>query len=459
MNVIKKAGITLFSMLLMGAIASALAATAPSTVVISGLDSPRGMDVDSKGNLYVALSGFGGSGPAFALTRSSLAGPLCQGNSGKVLKLTPKGVVTTVIDGLPSQAACQDFNGGFGLVPKGSVAFGPGGLQVTEDHGKVTLLMTFGGSTEEVNDFCLPGGATIIQGNHTTTFDTTACAPGFKPTDPTKLVQSLYQLWGSNAGIYNTVGRVVLGTAHPKYEVLYGQMIYIEDIFNLDSHNTAGPFHFPGPTNEENDVYALLKLDNQILAVDAGANAIWRLFGDGLFALPAVIMPNIGCSKAPCLAQNFDPSLLPLQESVPTTIAQNPVNGNIYVGELAGGIPGIGRIFLMNPNPLIATLTPVTITGDITATSENVAMAFDPKGNLYVVEYSKTGFAAPPFFGAPGALVKLHFTDALHATASMVDDTTLVGPSTVTVANGKIYVGNKQDTGLHQAEIRSYNIP
>ena len=68
------------------------------TVVMSGLDNPRGLAFGPEGALYVAEAGRGGGGPCVML-RMALQ---CYGPSGAVTRYW-KGVQERILTGLPSQ--------------------------------------------------------------------------------------------------------------------------------------------------------------------------------------------------------------------------------------------------------------------------------------------------------------------------------------------------------------------
>jgi hypothetical protein len=81
-------------------------------VVAGGLDNPRGLDFGPGGDLYVAESGRGGSGPCLP---GPTGGQVCFGLSGAVTRLDPRGGDhKRIAEGLPSLAA-----------PDGSQASGP----------------------------------------------------------------------------------------------------------------------------------------------------------------------------------------------------------------------------------------------------------------------------------------------------------------------------------------------
>jgi hypothetical protein len=82
---------------------SAVAAT--TSVVMSGLDNPRGLAFGPEGALYVAEAGRGGSGPCtFSIRPFEPGQPFCYGPSGAVSRLW-RGVQERVVTGLPSYAS------------------------------------------------------------------------------------------------------------------------------------------------------------------------------------------------------------------------------------------------------------------------------------------------------------------------------------------------------------------
>ena len=70
-----------------------------STVVMTGLDNPRGLTFGKDGALYVAEAGRGGSGPCTVLRGQEV----CFGRTGAVTRLH-EGVQQRLVTGLPSYA-------------------------------------------------------------------------------------------------------------------------------------------------------------------------------------------------------------------------------------------------------------------------------------------------------------------------------------------------------------------
>ncbi|HEX8133033.1 MAG TPA: ScyD/ScyE family protein [Actinomycetes bacterium] len=94
-------------------------------VVASGLDSPRHLAFGSRGDLFVAEAGRGGSGPCFI----GGEGPACMGATGAVTKIDRRGRQSRIVEGLASYAN----------TPGNTNAIGPHGITVLgADHVYVT---------------------------------------------------------------------------------------------------------------------------------------------------------------------------------------------------------------------------------------------------------------------------------------------------------------------------------
>jgi hypothetical protein len=84
--------------------ASSAGAHTTTSVVMSGLDNPRGLAFGPEGALYVVEAGRGGTGPCtFSIRPFEPGQPFCYGPSGAVSRLW-RGVQERVVTGLPSYA-------------------------------------------------------------------------------------------------------------------------------------------------------------------------------------------------------------------------------------------------------------------------------------------------------------------------------------------------------------------
>src|SRR5438876_636273 len=116
------------------ALTSASGAGATTTsVVMSGLDNPRGLAFGPEGALYVAEAGRGGSGPCIVLRGA----PQCYGPTGAVSRLW-RGKQERVATGLPSYGSAASTTGPHDSNPYGLLA--EPGSRVVADAGANALL-------------------------------------------------------------------------------------------------------------------------------------------------------------------------------------------------------------------------------------------------------------------------------------------------------------------------------
>jgi hypothetical protein len=118
------------------------AARATTTVIMSGLDSPRGLAIGPEGALYVVESGHGGTGPCGTLRGINY----CLGPSGAVSRWF-HGTQERVLEGLPS------------LIGSNNDVTGPQRLSF-QGRGNGYLTFGFGGTAAQKAQFG-PGGALL----------------------------------------------------------------------------------------------------------------------------------------------------------------------------------------------------------------------------------------------------------------------------------------------------------
>jgi hypothetical protein len=150
--------------------------------------------------------------------------------------------------------------------------------------------------------------------------------------------------------------------------------------------------------------------------VDAGANAVLRVAGDGAVSVLSV-PPRI-----PFADRTIDP--------VPSGVTRGH-DGAYYYGELTGGpFPvGAARVWRVAPGEAATTVA--------TGLTNIIDLAVDRHGRLLVLEYATNGLAS----GDPtGRLVRVETNGSLTVLAR----DGLVNPGGVTVApNGDVYITNR----------------
>ena len=130
---------TLSLMAALAVLASSADGQTPYTVVMTGLDNPRGMAFAPNGALYVTEAGRGGPGPSHCGYNG--AGELrCYGPTGAITRLW-KGQQSRVAEGMPSHAT-----------PDGSTAGGPNDISF-QGTGGAYITLGLGGGPQLLEDF------------------------------------------------------------------------------------------------------------------------------------------------------------------------------------------------------------------------------------------------------------------------------------------------------------------
>ena len=100
-----------FSIACLSLCAAGARAQSNVSVIASGLDNPRGLTFGPDGNIYVAEGGRGGDLSTTIVDCPQVpfpVGPYKGGFTARISKVTPAGVRTTVVDGLPSSQTTKE---------------------------------------------------------------------------------------------------------------------------------------------------------------------------------------------------------------------------------------------------------------------------------------------------------------------------------------------------------------
>jgi hypothetical protein len=293
--------------LLVSSPAAAGGASSPVvTVVASGMNSPRGLEIVGRGSFLVAEAGKGGSGPC----GEGPEGEVCVGRSGAVTHVL-NGVRHPLVD-LPSLAPLD-----------GSGAFGPHDVGMGSD-GALYATVGLAGSPESREQFGRRGA----------------------------LLGHLVRV--TSAGV--------------------------EDVADLTAYEAR---RNPDGGAVDSNPYGLLRLRGRSIVTDAGGNSLLRVTDEGRIRTLAVFPDRI---------IDFGGEDFPLQ-AVPTSVVRGP-DGALYVSQLTGfPFPeGAARVFRVVPGE-----RPEVYARGFT---NIIDIAFDARGNLYVLEIAHNGLASAEPYGA-----------------------------------------------------------
>jgi hypothetical protein len=310
------------------------AASPVVTVVASGMNSPRGLEIVGEGSFLVAEAGKGGSGPC----NPGPLGRTCFGRSGTISHVL-SGMRNPLVR-LPSLAS-----------PDGSAAFGPHDVGMGSD-GALYATVGLAGSPESREQY---GPEAALLGH-------------------------LVRMTGSGG---------------------------VEDVADLAGYEAR---RNPDGGVVDSDPYGLLRLRGRSIVTDAGGNDLLRVTDEGHIRTLAVFPDRI---------VRFDGEDFPMQ-SVPTAVVRGP-DGAFYVGQLTGfPFPvGAARVFRVVPGE-----RPEVYARGFT---NIIDIAFDARGNLYVLEIAHNSLASDAPFGALSVMSSTGETKVLL-------DEGLVFPTSVALA-------------------------
>jgi glucose/arabinose dehydrogenase len=339
--------LTLFSVSLATVSVAKASEAASLTVVADNLNNPRGFAFAPDGSIYLTESGSGGSGADGRCipSPSSQYIPLCAAENGSLIKIAPNGQQQTILGNLPSIA----------LSPTGEQAAGPADIKF-DSQGNAYLLTGLAGD------------------------------PNLRDT---------------------VLGEPQLGRLF-KVDLNTGSLTSIADFGSYEAANN------PDGTDIISNPFAFTIQGENAYVVDGGGNTIYQVGLEGpntgiqkVAAFPHLNIPvdqlifPPGSFAPPAASQNIPPGYvvapngIPVSEqSVPTSIAIAP-DGSLTVGEYTGyPYPeGAARIWSVDGNLTTtgyANGAPLTGTQIATGFTQVTGVAYDPQGDLYVLQHINT---------------------------------------------------------------------
>ncbi|MFN6563724.1 MAG: ScyD/ScyE family protein [Nostoc sp. ChiSLP01] len=377
------------------------AQAASLTKIVDGISNARGVSFGPDGTLYVAEPGVGGNGNCQP-SPSTLFQPICAGNTGSLVKVTPGGQPQRILTNFQSLAEQPSGNQGAGIQ---DIQF--------DSLGNAYLLTGFAG---------YPGNRDLETLNLGSQFPLPPQQLAtFPPSTPDKVLNTplLAQLY--------------------KVDLNSGKLDSIFDFAKYEITNN------PDGGDVVTNPYDLAISGDSAYVVDGGGNTAYKIKLDGSESQAIGIPKNIiSASELPPLppGQELPPGLVDVLpggnigvQSVPTGGAIGP-DGALYVGEYTG-FPypeDKSRIFRIgedgNPEVYLDGFTHIT---DLT---------FDENGNLLVLQFSDTSQLEGDIRNLPGSLIKVApdgTRTILVAAGQGLDsaDGIDIGP------DGKIYITNR----------------
>jgi hypothetical protein len=276
-----------------------------ATVVMCGLDNPRGLAFGPEGSLYVAEAGRGGFGlSAPQCFTGPAGGSRCYGATGAISRLS-NGVQERVAAGLPSHANAQ-----------GIQAIGPADIALVG-----TVYVTIG-----------------LQ----------------QPPQ----VREQYPFLADFARLFQ-----VLPT---------GGWRSIADLGTHEAEHDPDHVFYVNPRPDSNPFGLLAAPSGRaFLVADAGGNSLLHVAANGDISTYAVFEPHVEGTRR--------------RDTVPTSVELGP-DGAYYVGELTAFPPtsGAANIYRIDT----AGAPPAVCVSGFTLI---IGIAFDNRGNLYVLQYGPQG--------------------------------------------------------------------
>lgn len=310
------------------------AQAATLSVIADGLDNPRNIGFAPDGSLYVTESGRGGEGKDGRCIASPSAQyiPLCAGDTGSIIKITPDGKKETVLSNLTSLA----------LTPSGEQAGGPADIKF-DSQGNAYFLSGYAGDPTKRD----------------TVLKSPSLAQLYKLDLNTKSLTSLAD-FGRYEADNNPDGTDVI--TNPYALAIKGDIGYVVD----GGGNTIYSVGLDG-----SGIKNVVKLPDKLIPPD---KLQFPTLPEG------IVDPTGGAPLPPGYTKA--PNGLPVSnQSVPTGIAIAP-DGSLTVSEYTY-FPypeGEARIFKVSDD-----LSSIETIAD--GFTQLTGVAYDPQGNLYALQH------------------------------------------------------------------------
>ncbi len=361
--------LTFFSISIAAVSVTKVAEAASLTVVADNLNNPRGFAFAPDGTIYLTESGSGGDGADGRCipSPSSQYIPLCAAENGSLIKIAPDGKQQTIIGNLPSIA----------LSPSGEQAAGPADFKF-DSQGNAYLLTGLAGNPNQRD----------------TVLKEPLLGQLYKVDLNTGSLTSLAD-FGAYESANNPDGSDII--SNPYSFAIKGETAYVVD----GGGNSIYQVGLEGPNTGIQKVAAFSQLnipvDQLIFPPSSGGTTA----PSGTASPGGTTPPDTSSSGGTATPPSFSslppgyvvaPNGIPVSEqSVPTAIAIAP-DGSLTVGEYTGyPYPeGAARIWSVDDN-LSTTGTaldrPLTGTQIATGFTQVTGVAYDPQGDLYVLQH------------------------------------------------------------------------